>query len=97
MAFIIFVYQLKHMPFDSVKIDQSIISSLATDNRDEAILRAMIGFADGLGFRTAALGIKSSSQLETLRSMGCHIGQGDFWGQPVAASDMFAGAAMASH
>jgi diguanylate cyclase (GGDEF)-like protein len=89
------IVQLKHMPFDSVKIDQSIISSLETDNRDEAIVKALIGFADGLGFRTAALGIQSSSQLETLRSMGCRIGQGDFWGQPIAASDMFAGAATA--
>lgn len=90
------IVQLKHMPFDPVKIDQSIISSLETDNRDEAIVKAMIGFADGLGFHTAAFGSQSSSQFETLRSMGCHIGQGDFWGQPVAASDMFARVATAS-
>lgn len=79
------IVQLKHMPFDSIKIDQSIVRSLATDDRDEAIVKAMIGFADGLGIRTAAAGIQSTSQLETLRSMGCQTGQGDLWGQPVPA------------
>ncbi len=82
------IVQLKHMPFDSIKIDRSIIKSLATDNRDEAIVKAMIGFADGLGIRTAAVGIQSTSQLETLRSMGCRTGQGDLWGEPVAATDL---------
>jgi diguanylate cyclase (GGDEF)-like protein len=82
------IVQLKHMPFDSIKIDQSIVHSLATDNRDEAIVKAMIGFADGLGIRTAAVGIQSIEQLETLQSMGCQSGQGDLWGQPVSASDI---------
>jgi EAL domain-containing protein (putative c-di-GMP-specific phosphodiesterase class I) len=84
------IVQLKHMPFDSIKIDQSIVHSLATDNRDEAIVKAMIGFADGLGIRTAAAGIQSAKQLETLKAMGCHTGQGDLWGQPVAACDVAA-------
>ena len=82
------IVQLKHMPFDSIKIDQSIIKSLATDDRDEAIVKAMIGFADGLGIRTAAAGIQSIDQLETLKSMGCQTGQGDLWGQPIAAGDI---------
>lgn len=82
------IVQLKHMPFDSIKIDQSIVKSLATDDRDEAIVKAMIGFADGLGIRTAATGIQSAEQLETLKAMGCHTGQGDLWGQPVAACDI---------
>ena len=82
------IVQLKHMPFDSIKIDQSIVKSLATDDRDEAIVKAMIGFADGLGIRTAAAGIQSTKQLETLKSMGCQTGQGDLWGQPVAACDI---------
>lgn len=82
------IVQLKHMPFDSIKIDQSIVDSLATDNRDEAIVKAMIGFADGLGIRTAAVGIQSIDQLETLKSMGCQTGQGDLWGPPVSASDI---------
>lgn len=82
------IVQLKHMPFDSIKIDQSIVKSLATDDRDEAIVKAMIGFADGLGIRTAAVGIQSTEQLETLKSMGCQMGQGDLWGQPVAACDI---------
>ena len=84
------IVQLKHMPFDSIKIDQSIVKSLATDNRDEAIVKAMIGFADGLGLRTAASGIQSYGQLEALKSMGCHTGQGELLGQLVAGSDMVA-------
>ena len=84
------IMQLKHMPFDSIKIDQSIIKSLATDNRDKAIVKAMIGFADGLGLRTAATGIQSFGQLETLKSMGCHSGQGELLGQLVDGTDMIA-------
>lgn len=82
------IVQLKHMPFDSIKIDQSIVRLLATDKRDQAIAKAMIGFADGLGLRTAATGIHSYGQLETLRSMGCHTGQGDLLGLPFAGTEM---------
>lgn len=84
------ILQLKDIPFDSIKIDQSIVQSLATDSRDEPIIRAMIAFADGLGLHTAAAGIQSTDQLETLRTMGCQTGQGDLWGQPFSASNMAA-------
>lgn len=82
------IVQLKHLPFDSIKIDQSIVRALATDKRDEAIVRAMIGFAEGLGLRTAATGIQSFGQLETLKSMGCLTGQGDLLGTMIAGCDM---------
>jgi EAL domain-containing protein (putative c-di-GMP-specific phosphodiesterase class I)/DNA-binding response OmpR family regulator len=67
---------------DFVKIDISLVSSLDTDPARRAIVRALTYFADEVGQQLVAEGIETPGELETLRSLGVHMGQGYLLGRP---------------
>ena len=78
--------QLKHLPFHSLKIDRTFVGTLEDDNDDKAIVRAIVGLADGLGLGMTAVGVETPGQIDALRTLGCKFGQGEFLGPPVNAS-----------
>ena len=66
---------LKQFPFDSVKIDRSFVSQLST-KMPEPITESVIALGKALSFEVVAEGIETEEQLEILRELGCHVGQG---------------------
>jgi diguanylate cyclase (GGDEF)-like protein len=77
---------LKHLPLDTIKIDQLFVAGLA-DGADRSIVEAVIALAHGLGISVVAEGIETERQFATLRSMGCDIGQGYLFARPLPADD----------
>ncbi len=75
--------QLKKLPVDKLKIDQSFISSLASDQSDQKIVQAIIIMAHTLQIDVVAEGIETQQQLDLLKSKKCNIGQGYFFSRPV--------------
>lgn len=73
---------LKRFPIDMLKIDRSFTAGLGVDAEDTAIVRAVIGFASALDLGVTAEGIETEHQVEILRTLGCHRGQGFFFGHP---------------
>lgn len=71
---------LKRLPVDGIKIDESFVESVEHDAADNAIVRAIIGIATGFGIGLAAEGISTPGQARMLRALGCDIGQGDLFG-----------------
>ena len=65
-----------------VKIDPSIIQSLATDPEAERLVRAMIAGAHSLGMRVVAEGVETLPVAQRLRSLGCDGLQGHWIGPP---------------
>jgi diguanylate cyclase (GGDEF)-like protein len=80
--------QLSKLRFDKVKIDRSFVASFGGDERQEKIVRAIIGLGRGLGIVTTAEGIEDKVQAEQLREMGCDFGQGYLFGSALAAEDV---------
>jgi diguanylate cyclase (GGDEF)-like protein len=70
---------LKRFEFSRLKIDQSFIRRLTDDRHDEAIVRAIIQMATGLGLVAIAEGVESESTLARLVDLSCHEGQGLHW------------------
>jgi diguanylate cyclase (GGDEF)-like protein/PAS domain S-box-containing protein len=78
---------LKSFPIDSIKIDQSFVRDLATDDNDAGIVTALIGMGKSLHMKVVAEGVETQAQLQILREHGCPMGQGFFFSRPVPAEE----------
>ncbi len=76
---------LRRLPLDELKIDRSLISSMAADRANADIVHLMITVARNLKLRVVAEGVETTVQLELLRKLGCEFGQGHLFSQPVDA------------
>jgi diguanylate cyclase (GGDEF)-like protein/PAS domain S-box-containing protein len=75
---------LQQFPVDALKIDQSFISAMADSPESAALIHTLVELGRALGLETVAEGIEDRSQLERLRSEGCHFGQGFLFSHPVS-------------
>jgi diguanylate cyclase len=77
---------LRDLPIDEVKLDRQFISSITEDRRAAAVVRAVIDLTHELGVTVVAEGIEDAGTADWLREHGCDIGQGYYFGAPIAAS-----------
>lgn len=71
---------LRRLPIRCIKIDGSFITAFADDPSEVAMVRAIIGLANGFGIGVSADGIATAGQASALSTLGCRIGQGEFCG-----------------
>ena len=76
-------YYLKHLPFDDVKIDGEFVRDCVRNERDRAIIRAMVDVAASTGRRTVAECIEDAGTLSLIRDHGVDQAQGYHLGRPV--------------
>jgi diguanylate cyclase (GGDEF)-like protein/PAS domain S-box-containing protein len=74
---------LRDCPIDTIKIDRSYIGGLGTDSSDTAMIHAVMAFATTLGLNVCAEGIEREEQVQQLRAVGCHRGQGFYFSGPL--------------
>jgi diguanylate cyclase (GGDEF)-like protein len=76
---------LSQIPLQSIKIDQSFIRGLGLDEGQSRFTDALLRFGANLGLEVIAEGVEHTEQLESLRELGCHRGQGYLIGRPAPA------------
>jgi EAL domain-containing protein (putative c-di-GMP-specific phosphodiesterase class I) len=81
--------QLKGLPLDSLKLDQSFVRGLPGDRDDLAICTAVIAMGQALGMNVIAEGVETPEQLAVLRSLGCDQVQGYLFAKPMPAEELF--------
>jgi diguanylate cyclase (GGDEF)-like protein len=74
---------LEQFPFSKIKIDGSFVREPADDARRHLILNAIIKLANDLGICVAAEGIEAETQARTMHDLGCQLGQGFLFYQPL--------------
>ncbi len=74
---------LKTFDIDLLKIDQSYVSHIDTDENDLAICQAIIAMAHKLGLGVIAEGVENSAQQELLIDAGCDYAQGFLYSPPL--------------
>jgi diguanylate cyclase len=77
---------LERCEIDSLKIDQSFIQKLCTSERARILVGSIIDISNKLGLPTVAEGIETTEQMVALQELGCEVGQGFLFSQPVAFS-----------
>lgn len=78
---------LKKLDIDYVKIDQSFIFNLATDDNDKALAEAIVVMAHKLGLKVIAEGVETQEQLNLLAMMGCDYAQGFLYSRALTPED----------
>jgi diguanylate cyclase (GGDEF)-like protein len=78
---------LRELPIDILKIDQSFVAPLGTDNQAVALLRSIVAMANALVLDVIVEGVETFDQVEMLENLDCHIAQGFYFGRPASARD----------
>lgn len=82
--------RLKRLPVQKLKIDQGFVAGLPSDEDDIAIVRVIIALARSMGMQVHAEGIEQAEQARFLLEHDCQLGQGYWFGRPVAVADLWA-------
>ncbi len=79
---------LSSLPIDSLKIDRSFVTAIGDGAEGVEIVRAVLTLGQALAKRVVAEGIETPEQLQTLRRLGLHVGQGYLLGHPLRADQV---------
>ncbi|MGW8189628.1 bifunctional diguanylate cyclase/phosphodiesterase [Sphingomonas hankookensis] len=75
---------LRHFPFDKIKIDKSFVSAMHEDEAARSIVRAIAGLGKGLNVPVVAEGVENEVQRSMVQAEGCALAQGYLFGRPEA-------------
>jgi len=81
---------LKRLPIQILKLDQTFVRDIETDENDAAISAATLALAHSLGLKVVAEGIETEGQSRFLRAHGCDLLQGYLYGRPEPAATLAA-------
>jgi diguanylate cyclase (GGDEF)-like protein len=79
---------LRRLPVHELKIDQSFVAGMLTDQQDEVIVRSTVDLGHNLGLLVVAEGVESLAILERLREVHCDVAQGYVISEPVLADQL---------
>jgi len=79
---------LKHLPLDILKIDRSFVMQTPHQQRDSAIVKAIVSLSETLEMSVIAEGVETEEQCAFLMGIRCFECQGYLFGRPLPAPDV---------
>ncbi len=80
--------QLRDVPFDELKIDQSFVHGAHSNETMRAIFFASLRLGKELGMDVVAEGVEDQADWDFLRQTGCDTAQGYFIARPMPAAEL---------
>ncbi len=74
---------LNEVPVDVLKIDMKLLRNLDLMNKSNNIINFVVSMAKWLNLPVISEGVETIEQVNFLRSIGCHTGQGYFFSKPL--------------
>ncbi|MGI9386492.1 MAG: putative bifunctional diguanylate cyclase/phosphodiesterase, partial [Methyloligellaceae bacterium] len=81
---------LHRFPFDTIKVDKSLVQNAGINGSGPVIVRSIIALAHELGMDVVAEGVENAEDAKFLRSLKCEYAQGFFYGEPMTEKNVFA-------
>ncbi len=78
---------LKTFNVDIMKIDMSFVMDMLNNTHDYEIVKTIIILGQSLTLKLIAEGVETEEQAEALIALGCHVGQGYLFSQPLVRND----------
>lgn len=78
---------LQRFPADTIKIDRSFVTMMASDKEADVIVRSIVSLADALKVDVVAEGAESEADVEALKTIGCRFAQGFHFGAAMTAEE----------
>lgn len=78
---------LHRLPIDALKIDRGFVQGSVPSGDGLEIVKAIISLAKNLNLEVIAEGIETEQQLEQLRMLGCRLGQGFLFAEPMSHAE----------
>jgi diguanylate cyclase (GGDEF)-like protein len=79
---------LKRLPASLIKIDQTFIRDMLTDDDDLAIVRGVVGLTKAFQLEVIAEGVETIEHGTALMKLGCELAQGYGIAKPMPADDI---------
>ena len=73
-----------------IKVDRDLVAGIDHDVSRWGVVAAILHFASGVGTRVVAEGVESNDELDALRRLGVHAGQGYLLGHPTTERQVWA-------
>ncbi|MHB1103177.1 MAG: EAL domain-containing protein [Devosia sp.] len=80
--------KLRELPFAELKLDRAFVNGCAEDLARSTICRSVIDLAHHFDCIAVAVGIERVADMRALAAMGCDLGQGFLFGQPVPEEEL---------
>ncbi|OAA91091.1 putative bifunctional diguanylate cyclase/phosphodiesterase [Clostridium ljungdahlii] len=74
---------LKNMPIDIIKIDKSFVDDITSNEASVVMINTIISLSHYFGYEVVAEGVEEIEQIKYLKSLGCDIFQGYYYGKPM--------------
>lgn len=79
---------ITNLPVDTLKIDQSFIRGLLSNENNRLLVKTIIDIGNTLELDIVAEGIETEEQLEELIALNCRYGQGYLFSKPLSALEV---------
>ena len=78
---------LERLPVNMLKIDRSFVVGVPSDD-GSVLLRSIVDLGRALGLQVVAEGVDTEERRQSLREMGCPLGQGFLFAEPLPADEV---------
>ncbi|MEX0591266.1 MAG: EAL domain-containing protein [Xanthobacteraceae bacterium] len=82
------IKQLGNVRFSEMKIDRTLVRNCSDSADRQKVCGHIISMAHEFGSSVVAVGIENSKDLNTLKGLGCDIGQGFLFGRPMTEDEL---------
>jgi len=81
---------LRDLPIAELKLDRDFVADCAVDLERASVCRSVIDLAHHIGCVAVGIGVEKAADLIVLQGMGCDLGQGYLFGQPMPEETLVA-------